>query len=236
MRIGTALVATGVVLAVAAPAHGATFDTEVRFADPSVVGTTGIVGTIELEATGLGGQTLTVFPGSLVLTPSCSSISDSCATPELGVFSLGSAATGAIGTDCQGITFAISEPDPDTGAVAFTTEGPFLLDGSAPGGGRCAINFVYSTLKLPTVDPDVLPGAQTYQLIRATGSLSGGGFHAAGSVSEVTVEPAPVVTPPVVQSGPAPAVKPKRKCKRGKKLAGKKRKCARKTRTVRAAA
>jgi hypothetical protein len=219
IRTGLASIAAVAALggATAANASAVSLELDVSFKDPSVVGISGEVGTITLTGSDFG-DPLVISNGTLRLTPACAQISDPCFAPEPGVFSLGSAGTGAIGTDCQGQSFSIAVTDPGTGEVTFTSDEPLTLHDSAPGGGTCKINFLYSTLSLPTLDPDVLPGAQTYQWVSAI--ASGVVLLRADAVSEVTIAPAPA--PPAAQPAAASEQR-KKKCKKRKKRKCKKR-------------
>lgn len=97
-------------------------------------------------------------PGSIVLNPG--------------------SAVGRAGTACDGVTFALSTPDPDTGVVTLTPSSTVTL---APGSANaCVIDFTYKVLGLPTNDasPPVPDQYQTHQygsvnLLDVTAGLPG---------------------------------------------------------------
>ena len=110
------------------------------------------------------------------LALSCGSapgVGEPCPTPDPGVFSVNSPATGAPGTACAGINFTASAPDA-SGSVTFTPNVPVVLGppGGAAGSDRCTVNFKFNVLKLPTIDVNAAAGVQTNAnlWVRATSS------------------------------------------------------------------
>jgi hypothetical protein len=99
------------------------------------------------------------------LTPSCGTQTLSggtCGTPDPGVFSIDSTATGRSGTSCAGRSFTVSAPD-SSGAVVFAVVGaPLLLPPPGSPQTTCTIDFTLTVLRLPTIDASpATPGRQT---------------------------------------------------------------------------
>ena len=100
-----------------------------------------------------------------------------CPTPDPGVFSVNSPASGVAGSACAGITFTVSAPDA-SGVVTFTPSSPVGLRAS---GGFCEVSFTFSVVKRPTIDVDVATaGSQTRTNFHATVQSSGGGMPSVG--------------------------------------------------------
>ena len=109
-----------------------------------------------------------------------------CPSPDLGVSSVVSPATGRAGTACAGLNFSVSAPDA-SGAVTFTPSGPVVLNppGSAAGTDRCTVDFTFSVLKAPATDvqPGV-GGAQTFINLRVASQSSPSGLAVANHPSQ----------------------------------------------------
>ena len=134
----------------------------------------------------------------VTFVPSCSALDFSATcTPagaSAGVFTIASTATGAAGSACAGMSFAVTVIDVTFGTVRFTpTSGNIVLP--TPG-STCNISFGYTVVARPAVDARVAPGRQTLQSAEAA-SVSDQGSPAfvrtAGAAVTVTLA-APSVT------------------------------------------
>ncbi len=142
---------------------------------------------------------------SLRLAPGCQSagtVASPCPAPDLGVFSI-SAASGAPGTACAGVTFNVSAPDA-SGVVTLTPTSTVVLSPPSAGSGpdRCTVNFSIRALKAPALDSNPSPGTQTrINLVAQSTSSPSGLMAAVASSVEVTVARA---TPTIVtQASPS---------------------------------
>ncbi|MGE5297637.1 MAG: hypothetical protein ACM3KM_00550 [Acidobacteriaceae bacterium] len=94
----------------------------------------------------------------IFLTPSCGDSNSPCTTPDPGVFSVSSTATGA--DACTGINFTNAIVDAGTGRVQFTPSSTITLSL----GQTCTINFTVDVLKVPAHDATGAAGIQTFQI------------------------------------------------------------------------
>jgi hypothetical protein len=202
------------------------FSAQTRLADPSVVGSTANVGSIEFDVTATGADATgngTVPLSRFNMTPACPTNPNSFCSGEPGVFSFQGDGIGAVHTACAGIHFAI---DFAGGEAAFTPPADVLV--GLPESGipsSCKVNFLYSTLALPETDVDVFPGIQTYQLVDAQVPAGMVIIHVFG-IDETTVSPAPQVAAQPSATTPSAPVAPlagqQSKCKKHGKRAKKK--------------
>ena len=163
----------------------------------TTVGSTGIAGSVTAVNTNTppnSGESNTLT--AIRLAPGCGSaptVASPCPTPDPGVFQIASPATGAAGTACAGVTFNVSAPDA-AGVVTLTPTSPVVLapPGGAPGSDRCTVNFTFSVLKLPTIDVDPAPGAQTRfnAAVTAQGNVSGLSVTSRPTIVTTVVPPA----------------------------------------------
>ena len=182
-----------VVLAVGPASANPGLSTSITVPQADAVGQTGATGSFTMVNTNTPpneGDTQTVT--SIQLALSCGAARSGatvCPTPDTGVFSVNSPATGGTGTNCAGTTFTVSAPDA-SGVVTFTPSSTVTLKppGSATGTDRCTVNFTFSVLKVPTIDVDPgTPGVQTRSNLYVT-TTNPGGFNLAGGPSQpVTV-------------------------------------------------
>jgi hypothetical protein len=111
-----------------------------------------------ITGTDTGPVTLT----QITMIPSCGAQTGTgtCASPDLGVFSVNPTGTGDL--FCTGISFTIAETDAVTGQVTFTPSSTVTLSNLQ----ECLIHFSINVLQGPTTDASADPGVQTAQEAR----------------------------------------------------------------------
>jgi LPXTG-motif cell wall-anchored protein len=131
-------------------------------------------------------------PG-ITLIPSCAQLGtfSACAPAgaDPGVFQVSPTGTGAAGSACAGMAFAITLIDPTFGQLRFTPQ-PVGTHVVLPAtNSRCQINFTFDVVKSPIFDQNpIAPGNQTVQVVDNT-QHDGGEITASGrgTSSGVTV-------------------------------------------------
>jgi hypothetical protein len=148
-----------------------------NFPSSVTVGSNNVAGSLEITNNSSGGDGLQVSLSNITLIPSCGANSGTtCTSPDLGVFSIDAAATGA--GSCAANTFTVAVIDAATGKVQFTPNATINLNV----GQTCTINFTFDVLSAPDVDSSGIAGLQTIQLGEASATevgqsgLTGGGF------------------------------------------------------------
>jgi hypothetical protein len=148
----------------------------------------------------------------ITLIPSCGAQGafSACTSGDPGVFRISSTATGAAGTACAGINFAVSQPvaGEPFGKVHFLPIGGAHVVLPTPG-TSCRIDFTVDVVGVPDVDAQSMAGLQTIQVADATqwsnlGTTGSGRGSATGS----TVNPPPPPPPPVAPPPPPPVAPP----------------------------
>ncbi len=147
--------------------------------DGAGVGATGLPGSITVSnLNSAPDQNESNQVNEILFAPSCGTVGTTvfaCATPDPGVFSVNSPATGAPGTACAGQVFSFSPPDAN-GVFTVQHNAPVVL--GPPGGqapSSCTINFTMTVKKVPGIDVSASPGVQTDAnlQVRETGLVSG---------------------------------------------------------------
>jgi uncharacterized repeat protein (TIGR01451 family) len=135
------------------------------FPDTVNVGQT-FTGTLTITNTSNGSNlTENVQATGIFMTPSCVAGFGTCATPDPGVFQIGTTGTGS--GACAGQTFNIAEVNAATGEVEFTPTSGNVVLGPANGSNNvCVISFDVTVLKVPQDNDAGQAGIQTDQLGR----------------------------------------------------------------------
>jgi hypothetical protein len=155
------------------------------------------------QSNGFGPVTLNVIS----YHPSCADFSVDCASPEAGVFSVASPATGTSGA-CSGVSFTVATDS--NGRASFTAPSPVVLQVSGAN-ASCSIGFTFNVLRVPTTDSQPgSAGVQTTRHLVVAGSAvpTGGGSPATGggrAIAAITVVRA---TPALSQQVSSPVVAP----------------------------
>ncbi len=149
-----------------APAHaGVGVGVAPDFPTPVMVGDNNVAVTLGITNNSSGGDGNPLTLNSIKLIPSCGAIVGvSCSTPDLGVFNVDAAATGA--GACAANTFTVAVSDVVTGEVTFTPNATINL---TPG-QTCTINFTVDVIGSPDTDATGAPGLQTLQLANVAGT------------------------------------------------------------------
>ncbi|MEA2193710.1 MAG: hypothetical protein QOG42_144 [Solirubrobacteraceae bacterium] len=119
-------------------------------------------------------------------------VANLCPSPDPGVFSISSTATGRAGSACAGVIFSVSAPDA-SGVVTFTPSGGPVVIPPPGGTNQCTVDFTVGILKVPTIDAAPgTPGLQTRvnALVTLQGVTSGLVVNALPTVL-ITVVPRP---------------------------------------------
>ncbi|MEY2441129.1 MAG: hypothetical protein QOJ46_555 [bacterium] len=217
-RAAFAVVATLAVLALAPASASAAIAGSTTVSMPSAVtvGQTGVIATITLTNENTypddavpnsvcgAGDGFPCAGAGIALLPACGSLSGitdcSPGREDPGVFTASPVATGEAGTECPDVSFAVSAPDPLTGALQLTppAETPVVLPAA---GSRCTIDVTLAVVGMPAEDADpMVDGVQTVQIASAT-QKSGSFAHESAGTSVTTVVPA---TPPPPPPPPPP--------------------------------
>ncbi len=181
-RVITAIIAAaamlfGMVFAINVARAGVGLGVAPNFPATVNVGDNNVAGSLAITNNSTGGDGLIVSLNTITLIPSCGANSGTtCTSPDLGVFSIDAAATGA--GSCAANTFTVAVIDAPTGKVQFTPNSTINLNVSQ----TCTINFTFDVLSAPDVDSSANAGLQTIQLAEASATevgqagLTGGGF------------------------------------------------------------
>ena len=189
---GIATVASAAMLfAASAPAMAdAGIGAQVNFQSPLTVGQTNAAGFVVYTNTSDVGLTFTIDKDLIRLIPSCTVYAAPfCTTPDLGVFSIDSPATGAAGTACAGVSFTVTPTGEADGSVWLVPPADIVLGVAGSATASCRIDFTFDVLESP-VDVSVpLPGAQTRPGTRVDGEASDGSIGQGFGTTIVTVNP-----------------------------------------------
>ncbi|MCE7878083.1 MAG: hypothetical protein DYH14_12340, partial [Betaproteobacteria bacterium PRO3] len=163
---------------------------QVNFQSPLTVGQTNAAGFVVYTNTSDVGLTFTIDKDLIRLIPSCTVYAAPfCTTPDLGVFSIDSPATGAAGTACAGVSFTVTPTGEADGSVWLVPPADIVLGVAGSATASCRIDFTFDVLESP-VDVSVpLPGAQTRPGTRVDGEASDGSIGQGFGTTIVTVNP-----------------------------------------------
>ena len=197
LRIGTTLtVAAAAVVIPAGAAHAnVSMSASLTWPDGAGVGDVNVPASFTAQNLNTAPQQSDTLTITLMrLAPSCAAVrsgSNVCPSPDLGVYRLSPAGSGAPGTACAGITFSASAPD-TSGVVTFTPSAAVVLQppGGPAGSDRCTVNLLVSVTRVPATDVDPSPGVQTWTNLFVQATSSPSGLQPAVGLSlQVTVNP-----------------------------------------------
>jgi hypothetical protein len=215
LRTGSAIAAVVLVgcaaLAPAAAQAGVGLSVTPTFPTDSTVGQTGLAASLTITNANTGLDLLATVCNSgdaapcpmntegITLLGSCAAQGGdaSCIAADPGVFAISPTATGASGTACAGMAFAVTPIAGPFGKVRFTPAAGANVSLLLPG-LSCRIDFTVAVLKTPATDAlAAAAGQQTIQVADASERSNNGtaGF-ARGSQTGTTVNPPPPVVPP----------------------------------------
>lgn len=224
----TAILAlAGLALLPAAAEAGSNGAGEIAFPTQVTVGQTGIPASISMENRntfpddaqtngvcnlGDGSPPCDSPEPGVELVPTCKQVAAgrcTAAGADPGVFQLSSQGVGRQGSVCAGTLFAISPPDPITGAVRFDPlpAGTHVM--LAGFGAKCVIDFTFAVLRSPTGDQDDAPGIQTAQAMRHDQWTGPFGPTALSFAGRTTSNAAPTVlrATPAIATNASPGVR-----------------------------
>jgi hypothetical protein len=181
------------------------------------IGNTGLPGSIKLQNDNTApndtspsticnaGDAAPCPPGGpgITLIPSCGQLGAFSACAPAGadpnVFQISPTAVGAAGTECAGITFAVTLIDPVFGQLRFTPQPPATHVVLPTPSSFCLINFTFDVVNIPVVDQDpATPGAQTVQVAdfsQFQGSINASGRGTSNGTTVQRATPSIATTP-----------------------------------------
>ncbi len=161
--------------------------------NPAAVGQTNVPASIAIHNSGAPGSTATV--GLITVSMSCSTNGSQYGCPAGSgdplVLRPSATATGRAGSQCAGMTFAVTPIDPATDQYSFDPPAPFTITGS------CFVDYTVDVLRQPTTDTSAgQPGTQTWMTAFASdGTAPNSSCNpGCGSTVQYTVDP-PVIAP-----------------------------------------